>query len=248
MISGIFQGLSFLTIFASTVFDALQYYKTENVYILASFISLILTSFTFMCFRNKKDLSKVVDEEEDEEEDEEDTNNNFIRNLFVVPLTMLILVFKSMALNNASDRLYMTISVWLYIIGSFTTHYMREEKYQTQEKEIKEIFVIFIKGVILSVAFGIARWTFNDHTPYESYMKIIVSIGLGLYAWTEIVIFGLNYFCMKQCYPEYVINLIKPLHLLSASISLSFCAFFYKDNIIPVVCVFLVIYLKHFIK
>ena len=48
MISGIFQGLSFLTIFASTVFDALQYYKTENVYILASFISLILTSFTFM--------------------------------------------------------------------------------------------------------------------------------------------------------------------------------------------------------
>ena len=66
---------------------------------------------------------------------------------------MLILVFKGMALYNTGGNENMTISLWSYIVGSFTAHYMKAPEYiDLIQKKTRRDFLIF-KPLILTFAF-----------------------------------------------------------------------------------------------
>ncbi len=235
----LFQFLFVISLLVSTAFDILHYVDSHDTFILLSFISLGLTSIIPLFFR-KKDLYEVVDENENLSMEENQSEPVILqRNFYFVPATMFVLVFKAMALANATNRQNMTISVWSYIIASFTAHYMRE----TKTKDISWTFFI-VKPLTLTLAF-VLSFRFHEHTVYEFYMKYLLLTALGLYAYSELLISFFNTLVMENFCPMWQCNLIKPLHLVTACISLSISAFFYKENIIPLVCVFVVVYLKH---
>lgn len=228
----LFMFLTVLSILVSTAFDIVEYVERQDVFILISLVFLCLTSI-IPCFFRKKDMYQQLPEE-----------NSTIplwkqRNVYFVPSTMLVLVFKAMALSNAEDRTNMTISLWTYIVGSFTAHYMKE----SESKLIGWTFFI-LKPLVLTLAFFLS-FSFHEHTTYEFWMKYLLLTCLGLYAYSELLISLFNIIVMQNCCPEWKFDIIKPLHLVTACISLSICAFFYKENIVPVVCVFVIIYLKH---
>ena len=79
-------------------------------------------------------------------------------------------------------------------------------------------------------------------------MKYVFLASVALYAYSEISILLLNELFMKHCCGFNRWILIKPLHLVTACISLSMASFFYTDTWIPIACIFAIIYLTHLEK
>lgn len=228
----LFQVLSVASLLTTTAFDILQILDRYDIYLVLSFVFLFLTTLIPFVFKHDPDFKYSI------------WGILKDRNFYFVPSTMLILVFKSIALYNAPNRTNMTISVWTYILGSFTSHYMKPPDYiQLEEKLPRRDFFIF-KPLVLTIAFWIGLG-YHEHTAYELGMKYVYLVSVALYAYSEIFILLLNELFMKYCCGLNRWVLIKPLHLVTACISLSLSSFFYMDSWIPIACVFVVIYLKH---
>ncbi len=229
----LFRVLSVASILTSTLFDVLQIMVEYDIYLVLAFIFLFITSIIPSILKHNPDPQSLLDV-------------IFDRNFYFVPSTMLILVFKAMALYHASNRTNMTISVWTYILGSFTAHYMKEPEYiQLEEKVPRRDFFIF-KPLVLSFAFWICMG-FHERTTYEMAMKYVLLASLALYAYSEILILLINELFMKYFCGLNRWILVKPLHLVTACISLAFASFFYEQSWIPIPCIFIVIHLTHFL-